>query len=387
MSEPECVLITDDYLPHIGGSRIYYSNVAQMLAGRLGIVTRERGGSEVFDRDLSYPIRRIRLSSLSEGAAAVQDAANAVTLALEAMRAFPHTRFFLAGEVCPTAFSAYLAARRRRGSYGIILHDEPMAGAGRLEARLRKWVVARAAVLATSAVFAQQRCRGLAGESAPIIHAPPGVDLDTFRPGPAGRGVLARLGLEGRRYLLSAGRLVAYKNVSALISAIADPALAGLGLAVVGEGPERQALEAHAHEIGVSGRVVFAGQVKSGELAALYRGAFAYVFPSRRARGRQQEGIGMAALEAAACGCPVIASIFTSATDFIENGRTGLLFDPDVKGALEGAIASLLASADFRDAIASAGMERVRARYNWQSTAKAIGQAIDHLAGRHTHPS
>jgi phosphatidyl-myo-inositol dimannoside synthase len=380
MSGPDCLLLADDYLPHFGGSRVYYHEVAKRLAGRMAVVTRKRPDAAAFDKGLNYPLKRIMLPGQSlPGPAALGEAANAAALATMGATRFPSARCILAGEITPTAFAAYAAAAWRGMRYGVFVHDEPLMGAGSVESDLRRWVLSRAGAIVVSSSFPAAR----AAECAPgvsIFRAFAGVDTERFSPGEADGEVLGRYGVANEGYVLSVGRLVDYKNVGLAIGAVAAVKEGDVSLVIVGEGPARGALEAEARSSGISTRVVFAGRVAEKDLVQLYRGAIAYVFPSRRLGTMQHEGIGVAALEAAACGTVVLASTETSAGDFVEEGRTGFLFDPGSVGALTGLIERLVKNPSERSEIARRGTERVRAEFAWERAAATVAEAIDLLA-------
>ncbi|MHC4711774.1 MAG: glycosyltransferase family 4 protein [Planctomycetota bacterium] len=383
MTPPECVLITDDHLPHIGGSRLYVHHAAENLSSQLRVVTRYRRGSEEFDAAAGYSITRARLGGgLLPPPRILGETADALTLARIALGRGGNAGCFLAGEMGPAAVAASLLARLKGTPYGLILHDEPFAGCGYLETRLRMCLMGKSAAIVVSSSYPERRAREITGGAVTVLVAPPGVDFDTFGPGEPDEEALNRFGLEPGRFVLSVGRLVEYKNVEALIEAVAafeDPALKAV---IVGEGPDRPRLEALARHLSLSGRVVFAGRIERQVLVNLYRAALAYVFPSRRSGGQRHEGIGMAALEAAACGCCVIASSETSATDFVTEGATGLVFDPEGTGALEAAIKRLLSAKDTRLEMARAGMKTVRERFTWPNTARVLETAIDLMCGR-----
>jgi glycosyltransferase involved in cell wall biosynthesis len=103
------------------------------------------------------------------------------------------------------------------------------------------------------------------------------------------------------KVILSSGRLRAYKNVHLVIEALRylDPEYS---LVVTGEGEERENLERRAGELGLSGRVRFAGRVEDDELRRWFRTASVYVTMSA------QEAYGLTLAEALAAGAPVVAS-------------------------------------------------------------------------------
>ncbi|HEX7182456.1 MAG TPA: glycosyltransferase family 4 protein [Thermoanaerobaculia bacterium] len=112
-------------------------------------------------------------------------------------------------------------------------------------------------------------------------------------------------GIERARDLCFVGRLVSDKGVDVLIDALGLLAARGLrpGLTVVGDGPERPALEAQAARLGLAAQVAFPGTRTDEELVRLLNEHRILVVPSR-----YQEPFGIVALEGIACGCIVVGS-------------------------------------------------------------------------------
>ncbi|MBF0128018.1 MAG: glycosyltransferase family 4 protein, partial [Magnetococcales bacterium] len=137
---------------------------------------------------------------------------------------------------------------------------------------------------------------GMAADKITVLRN--GVDPDHFRP--MDRVMLRReLGLHGT-VLLSAGHLVARKGHDLVIGAL--PFLPEVHLVIVGEGPERGALEQLALRLGVADRVRFAGLQPRERMPLWFNGADALVLASDR------EGWANVLLEAMACGTPVLAT-------------------------------------------------------------------------------
>lgn len=115
----------------------------------------------------------------------------------------------------------------------------------------------------------------------------------------------------GRRHFLVVSRLTRSKKVDKVVEAFNK---LGLPLIIVGDGPERKKLEQMAEK-----NIVFKGFVEDSELALLYRGARAIIFPS-------EEDFGMVAVEALSFGTPVIAYEYGGIKEIIQQGKTGELF-------------------------------------------------------------
>jgi phosphatidylinositol alpha-1,6-mannosyltransferase len=171
---------------------------------------------------------------------------------------------------------------------------------------------------------------------------PPSIDLSLFQPGPKRPDLLERHRLNGRKVIMTVGRLVArerYKGFDEVLNVLpelarAEPTIIYL---VVGDGNDRSRLESKASQLGVRDRVVFTGYVDEGDKADYFRLADAYVMPSRG------EGFGIVFLEAMACGVPVVASLADASREAIRNGALGLAVDPDSPNEICQAVLQTLA--------------------------------------------
>lgn len=193
---------------------------------------------------------------------------------------------------------------------------------------------------------------------------PHGVDTARFHPAsPTERAELrARLGLPEGVLVVYSGRLLRGKGLETLVDALADPAVPKtIRLVLLGSG-EGQALDATAElkrrvaEHGLEARVVFAGRRERVE--DYLRAGDLFVFPSLF------EALGIALVEAAACGLPAVASRTGGIVDVVEDGRSGLLVAPGDAAALAGALAALAADARVREAMGAAARAVALARFD-----------------------
>ena len=104
----------------------------------------------------------------------------------------------------------------------------------------------------------------------------------------------------------------------------------------------QESFAALADELGVAGRVVFAGKVPDDVLPMAYNMADIFALVSRRTAAGDVEGFGIVVQEAALCGVPAIVSRDCGLTEAIREGETGLSVPPDDPGATAAAILTLL---------------------------------------------
>jgi glycosyltransferase involved in cell wall biosynthesis len=160
--------------------------------------------------------------------------------------------------------------------------------------------------------------------------------------------------LDTRLRLATHARLVPWKRVDRLIETLRS--VDGAGLLVVGDGPERERLAAHARALGVAGRVCFAGRRPRREALALVAACDLFVLPST------YEGFPHAVLEAMSLGVPVVATAVGGTVEIVTDGVDGRLVPAADADALREAIVTSLAAPATRVRLAAAG-RATAARY------------------------
>ncbi len=238
------------------------------------------------------------------------------------------------------------------------------------------------AVFTVSDQLRHDLCRhvGLRPARIEVLHN--GVDLSRFA-GASRENARRRLGLTSESIVVgSIGRLVAVKNFALLLHALSDPSLAKMQLVLVGEGPERSALEALAASKELSGRVHFLGH--RDDIPELLPALDIFVLPS------VSEGMSNTLLEAMACGVAPVASRVGGNGEIIIDGSSGLLFDSgDVLG-LRDALRRLLADSETRDRMGAAARQRVLAAFDMRAMIRnyeSLYERVANPSGRSTCPA
>ncbi len=217
-------------------------------------------------------------------------------------------------------------------------------------------VLERAARVVVSSPLLAEHASELGDYREKCTVIPFGIDVARFAPTPE---LLSQAEVMRARYgsplALFVGRLVPYKGVDVLIDAVAGLPVTTV---IVGEGPEKAALESRA--AARSARIAFAGQVDNETLAALYTACDVFVLPSVT----RAEAFGMVQLEAMACGKPVISTNLQSGVPWVNrHGETGLVVEPGDATALREAIVRLLEDTDLRRTLGQAASARVLSEF------------------------
>ena len=221
---------------------------------------------------------------------------------------------------------AWVAARLARARLALVIHGyEAWAPSSH---RLSNFLVKRIdAFIAVSRYSAE---RFVQWSGVPRTHGfilPNCVNLDQFQPRERDPALVNRYGLRSATVMLTVGRLAAgerYKGIDEVIDVMPRllrqfPALRYL---IVGDGSDRARLEAKVQARGLSNYVIFPGRIAEAEKAAHYNLADVYVMPSHG------EGFGIALIEAAACGIPVVGSSVDGSREALLDGQLGRMIDP-----------------------------------------------------------
>jgi glycosyltransferase involved in cell wall biosynthesis len=176
-------------------------------------------------------------------------------------------------------------------------------------------------------------------------------------------------------YVVTIGHLIHRKGVDTVIDALQLAAERGtrMRLVVVGEGPERDALQRRADTAGLGADVTFVGNRRPADVAALLRGSLCFVLASRA------EGLPLVVAEAMACGKPVVATRIDGIPDIVADGETGLLVPPDDPRSLADALTALAGDSDLRGRMGAAGLARYRHGFTWQSVARRYVELFERV--------
>ena len=126
-----------------------------------------------------------------------------------------------------------------------------------------------------------------------------------------------------------------------------------------------------ARELDIADTVKFIGPVAEADKPALYRGAVAFVYPSR------YEGFGLPPLEAMACGVPVVASNAASVSEVV--GQAGYLLPPDDTRSFGAAIITCVVEPSVADDLRARGLEQAK-KFSWEKTARETVAAYETVA-------
>ncbi len=213
---------------------------------------------------------------------------------------------------------------------------------------------------------------------------PPGVDHAFFSPGD--RTYARRsLGLDSAGpLLLYVGRIQPLKGADVAVGALAELHRAGrkdARLVIVGgpSGPQGEAQVAALHrqvrEEGLEDRVSFWPPQRHELLSTFYRAADCCIVPSR------SESFGLVALEAAACGIPVVAAAVGGLTTLVEDGETGYLVEPGDAAGFAAHVEEIVADRQLRERLGK-GAAEMAAAYTWATAAQRLSKLYRELTTR-----
>jgi MMP alpha-(1->4)-mannosyltransferase len=215
------------------------------------------------------------------------------------------------------------------------------------------------------------------GVSPDRLHiVPVGVDTETFRPLPHVARVRGRV-------MTTTSSDVPMKGLAPLLEAIAKVRTErdDVEIVIIGKPKDRSAIPALIERLGLDKTVRFVSGVTTDRIVELYAEAEVAAVPSL------YEGFSLPAVEAMACGVPLVATTGGALPEVVgTDGETGLLVPPGDVGALADALLRALSDADLRARVGAAGRARVLERFTWRATAVGTVEnyrvLLDEHAGR-----
>ena len=201
-----------------------------------------------------------------------------------------------------------------------------------------------------------------------ISIVPVGVDCEVFRPsdGPRTPGMIVATAsadspLKGLVPLIEALAKVRTEHPTANLTIVGQPRLGS---------PASQTIE----RLGLEEAVTFSGPLESHQIVELYDRTVMAVVPSL------YEGFSLPAVEAMACGVPLVATTGGALPEVVgRDGEAALVVPPNDPSALAAAMGRVLSDADLRARLGAAGRARVLDRFTWQATAKGTAAEYERL--------
>ncbi|HEY9677479.1 MAG TPA: glycosyltransferase family 1 protein [Drouetiella sp.] len=197
------------------------------------------------------------------------------------------------------------------------------------------------------------------------------------------RSILSKFGLKlDSRFLIYIGGINPHKNLPMLVQSLADirqrPGMADVKLVIVGDlkdgfTPGVSELKAKIANLHQEDAVIFTGFVKDEDVIHILNIAQALVLPS------MAEGFGLPAVEGAACGVPIVATINSPLPELLSDG--GIFIDPNSEKDLTNALNVMLSDSTRRDAMAKIATAKAQ-QMTWQRAAQQMDRMLDQVASK-----
>ena len=386
------VLATDSFLPHAGGSRVYYYELYKNLVERhpynVTVMTGKVSGWEEFDQHEQNERFRIQRPTVPMVDWRIQRLPQMMPAMAHLYRELGRGQCdqLHCGDLFPQALGGALAHPFWRKPLLIFCHGDEISQTNqrRLQPKIRDRVYRQAGALVAANEFARKALLALGVEERRIFKILPGVNSHRFKPSPRRSDLIEKFGLANRPVILTAARLVPRKGVQTILAAMPEilrecPSAKYL---IVGDGPQRQELEASVQQMGIGEAVVFAGNVPPSEMSDYYNLCDVFAMANRTEAGGDIESFGMVFVEANAHGKPAIGGRSGGTDEAIVEGKTGFLCESDDPAAFAKAIKSLLRDHNLRNTLGANGLARVLTDFRWTSRADQFHEVLNLLSQR-----
>lgn len=397
-----CLMIASTFAPLHGGSAVVYDNLCRhMPKGSVRVLTarknylnnREIEGWREHDAAAPYPVERIPLLRplmqpppanifVSLWRFAVSDVPLYASTLLAAASIVRKHRInvICVGELVTGSWLGIALKHLFGCKLVIYVHGEEITTAtgGRLSGNKRREYLHQAdKVVAVSSFTCDALTQGMGLRSEKIELIQNGVDVDRFTPGEKDPGLVKRYGLEGKKVVLTLGRLVPRKGADMAIRAMA-PMLkerSDVHYLIVGDGELRDELKRIIEEEQVSDRVTLVGKVSEEDLVKYFRLCDVFLMPNRTMPDGDTEGFGLVFREANACGKPVVGGRAGGVVEAVVDGESGFLVDGNSRESITHAVNRLLTDNALMEEISRGGIALAQSNSTKQVAARFLKSA------------
>ncbi len=372
------LLIANDFPPVTSGIATVFYQIWRLLPpNRTRILAPRMPGAAQIDAGYPVPVRRIPLP-LGEDAAS-KTAKTLLTTAWTTFTALADRPAHIhCGQVFSSGLAGWLCKRCFRIPYTVWVYGSETArlAQGGRQVRLMRRILADSEWVVTNSDMTSDEFRSFGVPDRKIRRVYPGVDPRVFRSMPADPAWTERLGLTGRKVLLTQARLDQRKGHDMVLRALARLKRPEIVYLIGGTGREEGRLRALTAQLGLQDCVQFLGFVPDEDLPKIYNLCDVFVMPNRVTEGTALagdiEGFGITFIEAGACGKPVIAGRSGGAVEAVSDGRTGLLVDPRSEEEIAGAIQRLLDDPRLAQTLGKQARQRIEREFDWRILARQV---------------
>lgn len=398
VSTPERInhLVTaDNYLPHSGGSRVYYAalykNLVAQYPDTVTLLTKKVPGWREFDRQESaenfrirrrfHPLPNWRYEQLPKALPQLLHAAGAALTG--------HYDCLHCGDLFPQALNGVMLRQIFKLPLLIFCHGDEISQTDkrRYQPRVRDFIYRHADAIIAANEFAREKLLRIGIPNERVHKLTPGVNFEELCPRPRRQDLMERYGLQDKKILLTVARLVPRKGHKMVLQALSKvlAQVPDLKYLIVGEGPEKERLETMARELGVQDAVIFTGDVGHDQICDFYNLCDVFAMVNRLDESGDVESFGMVFTEANAVGKPVIGGRSGGTAEAVLQGQTGFLVDPDSADEVADRLLLLLKNEHLSKRMGAAGLERVRVEFNWATRAQVLRRITAELVRRAKH--
>lgn len=216
------------------------------------------------------------------------------------------------------------------------------------------------------------------GARAPIEIVPNGVDIGLFSTvyrADEIKTLREYLGIKDDYVAITTSRLVRKNGVDILIDAVAKfkERRPNIKCLIIGDGPELKKLELKAKNLKLKADILFLGQIAQNDLPLYFAVSDMFVRPSR------SEGLGSSFLEAMAAGAPIVGTPVGGIVDFLKDGETGYLAEPENPDSVAYKMHEILDNPKKTGKIILQAGELIRRNYSWETVGKMMRNIFDKM--------
>ncbi len=363
------LIITLEYPPQIGGIASYVLNLANHLPSKDIIVyAPKQEGDKEFDATQVFKTLRAKPYWL------LWPRWLRLLWQIKKIVKKEHPGMLYIQQVLPVGYVAYVIKKLYKIPFTIFLHGTDVTLATRPGRKQKKFnaLCASATKIIVNSNFLKEK----------LLTSAPDVDpakVAVMYPCPADlflnqvpieeiSKTKSTLALAGKKIILTVSRLAEGKGLPRLVGYLPKilERVPNAVWLIVGDGPKRSMLLDLIQKNSLQNVVRFVGPVAQADLPRFYQSADVFVLLTHKDE-EAEEGLGVAFLEAAASGLPVVAGKVGGVEEAVEHLQTGLVVDPYQEIAVVNDIAELLLNPDFAKQMGAAGRERIRRQFNWKT--------------------